>query len=77
MKNSKYTTVIGGNKVVVEKKYRTRTQFEYFLTIYIRETEIEHFLTYDPVHLTRKSAIKEAVRAITSSKQPRFEIIFF
>lgn len=76
MKNVTYTTTIEGNKVVIEKKYRTRTQFEYLLTIYIGESDFESILMYDPVHLTKKSALKEAYKAITSSKKPIIERVF-
>lgn len=67
---------INGNNVVIEKKYRTRTQFEYFLTIYMGESDFESILLYDEVHLTLKSAKNEAIRAITSSKQPKLIRIF-
>ena len=54
MKNVTYTTVIEGNKVEILKKYRTRTQYEYYLTIYMGETDIESILIYNPLHLTKK-----------------------
>lgn len=77
MNDKKYTTVIEGNKVEILKKYRTRTQYEYYLTIYMGESDIESILIYDPLHLTKKSAIKEAYKAITSSKKPRIERIVY
>jgi hypothetical protein len=77
MNDKKYTTVIEGNKVEILKKYRTRTQYEYFLTIYMGNSDIESILIYNHLHLTKKSAIKEANKAITSSKKPRIERVVF
>lgn len=75
MKNIKHTTVIEGNKVEIEKVYRTRTQFEYFLSIFIGDSDICGFHVYSEVHLTKKSAIKEAKRAI--ARKPRVERIIY
>jgi hypothetical protein len=74
MKNVKYTTEIEGNKVVIEKKYRTRTQFEYFLTIYIGDSDMESIHIYEECHLTKKSAINEAKKAI--ARKPRIERVY-
>jgi hypothetical protein len=61
---------INGNNVKIEKKYRTRTQFEYYLTIFISESTYESILIYTKMHLTLRSAKNEAIRAITSPKRP-------
>ena len=74
MKNVKYTTEIEGNKIVIEKKYRTRTQFEYFLTIYMGNSNIESIHIYNECHLTKKSAINEAKKAI--ARKPRIERVY-
>ena len=74
MKNVTYTTVIEGNKVVIEKRYRTRTQFEYFLTIYMGESEFESIHIYNECHLTKRSAINEAKKAI--ARKPRIERVY-
>jgi len=74
MKTTKYTTVIEGNKVEIEKRYRTRTQFEYFLTIYMGDSNTESIHIYEECHLTKKSAINEAKKAI--ARKPRIERVF-
>jgi len=77
MKNIKYTTIVGGNRVEILKKYRTRTQFEYYLTIFMGDSDYESILIYQELHLTRKEAYKEAERAITSKRQPKIERVIY
>lgn len=77
MKNINYTTIINGNKVEILKRYRTRTQFEYILTIFIGNSEYESILNYMPLHLTKKSAIREANEVILNAKKPRIEKVIF
>jgi hypothetical protein len=74
MKTVTYTTEIDGDKVEIKKVYRTRTQFEYFLTIYMGDSDTESLYLYNSLHLTKKSALNEAIRAI--AKKPRIERIF-
>lgn len=74
MNNTKYTTVIDGNKVVIEKVYRTRTQYEFFLKIYMGDSDFESIHIYQECHLTKKSAINEAIKAI--SRKPRIERVY-
>lgn len=71
MTTRKYTSTIGGNKVVIEKVNRTRTQYEYFLKIYMGQSDVESIHIYKECHLTKKSAISEAIKAI--SRKPRIE----
>ena len=75
MKNSKHTTVIEGNKVVIEKVYRNRTQYEFLLTIYMGSSDYESIHIYQRCHLTKKSAINEAIKAI--SIKPRIERLHY
>ena len=70
-----YTTTIKDNKVVVKKVNRTRTQYEYFLKIYMGDSETESIHIYEECHLTKRSAINEAIKAI--SKKPRIERVIF
>ncbi len=74
MNNTKYTTVIEGNKVVIEKVYRTKTQYEFFLKIYMGDSDFESIHIYEECHLTKKSAINEAIKAI--SRKPRIERVY-
>lgn len=67
---------INGNKVEIEKVYRTRTQFEYYLTIFMGESTVESILLYEQLHLTLKAAKAEAIRVITSPKQPKLIRLF-
>ena len=71
------TYLIGGNRVEIKKTYRTKTQYEWFLTIFIGDSDYEHILMYQKVWLTKKNAINEAKRAIFKSKKPRIEKIIF
>ena len=73
MVTAKHTTTIEGNKVVIEKVNRTRTQYEYYLKIYMGKSEIESTHIYQKIHLTKKSAMTEAIIAI--SRKPRIERI--
>ena len=66
MENKTFTTVIEGNKVEIVKKYRTKTQYEYFLKIYMGNSDIDSIHIYQETHLTKNSAINEAVRAIAT-----------
>jgi hypothetical protein len=65
MKNLTYLTTIKGNKVVITKEYRTRTQYDYFLKIFIGNSEFESINFYQEHHLTKRSAISEALRSLS------------
>ncbi len=71
--NKVYKLQIKGNNVQIVKAHRTRTQFEYKLTIFMGDSDWESILLYQAIHLTLKGAKNEAVRAITKSKQARIE----
>lgn len=66
-----FETTIKGQKVEVVKYYRTKTQYEYYLSIFMGKSKVDSILAYDSLHLTKKSALNEAFRAITSAKQPK------
>lgn len=65
--------LINENRVEIEKVYRTRTQFEYYLTIFMGDSDYESILIYQEMWLTKKNALTEAKRAIFNSKKPRIE----
>ena len=75
MKNTKYTTNIENYRVEVSKKYRNKTQYEWFLNIFIGDSDKESIHLFKEVHLTRKSAINEAIRSITINK-PKIERVY-
>ena len=64
MTNTTYSTIIEGNKVIITKEYRTRTQYDYFLKIFMGKSEFESINYYEEHHLTKRSAIKEALRSL-------------
>ena len=64
MTNTTYLTTIKGNKVIITKEYRTRTQYDYFLKIYMGNSDFESINFYQEHHLTKRSAIKEALRSL-------------
>ena len=71
--NKQYNYLINGNRVEIKKEYRTKTQFEYYLTIFISDSDFESFLIYENIHLTKLSAINESKRVIFNSKKPIIE----
>ena len=73
--NRQYNYLINGNRVEIKKEYRTKTQFEYYLTIFMGDSDYESILMYQGLWLTKRSALNEAKRAIFSSKKPRLERI--
>jgi len=75
MKNLIYTMTIGNNKIQIVKNYRTITQFEYYLTIFMSDGKTESIHLYQTMHLTKKSAIKEAIRV--TSKSLRVEKVIY
>lgn len=74
MENVKYTLKIGNNKIIIHKKHRAKTQFEYYLTIYMWDSDTESIHIYEKCHLTKKGAINEAKKAI--SRKPRIERVY-
>ena len=74
---TKYSTFINSDRVEITKQYRTKTQYEYFLTIFMVDSQFESIRNYQDCHLTKKSAIEEAFRVINSPAQPRIERVTF
>ncbi len=70
-----YKYQIENNIVEVTKSYRNRTQFEWILNIFMSDGETESIHLFNTVHLTRKSALSEAKRAILNNP-PRIERVF-
>ena len=68
-----YKLKIGGNNVEIHKKYRTKTQYEYWLKIFMGDSDWDSLLIYREMWLTKKGAIDEANRAIYNSPPPRIE----
>ena len=66
-----YKLTIGGNNVEIHKKYRTKTQYEYWLKIFMGDSDWDSLLIYREMWLTKKGAIDEANRAIYYSPKPR------
>ncbi|RLI50062.1 hypothetical protein DRO61_04315 [Candidatus Bathyarchaeota archaeon] len=66
MKDIKYIAIIDGSRVEIEKKHRTKSQYEYYLTIFMGDSDYESIVMYQNIHLTKRSAINEATRAIKS-----------
>ena len=69
-----YIYKLGNYKVSITKVYRNRTQFEWFLNIFIGESDIEAVNLFTEVHLTKKGALNEAKRSIFLNT-PRIERI--
>ena len=69
----KNTYLINGNKVEVKKVNRTRTQYEWYLTIFMGNSDYESILIYNKMWLTKKNALNEAKRAIFNARKPRVE----
>lgn len=75
--NKTYSYIIGGNKVNIEKVHRTKTQYEYFLTIFMGKTErFEHIYDHKTVFLTKMSALKHATYTILKAPQPKIERVY-
>lgn len=64
--------IVGGFRVEILKQYRSKTQYEWFLTIFYIGSDIETIHNYSRVHLTKNSAINAAKKAIFLRK-PRIE----
>ena len=71
------TYLINGNRVEVKKIYRNRTQFEWFLTIFMGDTDTESILNYQTVFLAKKHALNHAKEIILNAKKPRVEKVIF
>jgi len=71
--NKIYTYLIRNNKVEIKKVQRTKTQYEYFLKIYIGQSDYESILIYRQMWLTKKNALAHAKDAIINAKKPRLE----
>lgn len=75
--NKTYTCFINGERVEILKNHRTRTQYEYYLTIFMGNSQYESIRNYETMFLTLKAAIKHAKYAIFEAPQPRIEKILF
>jgi hypothetical protein len=72
-KTKTYTYSIRNNKVEIKKVQRTKTQYEYFLKIFIGQSDYESILIYQRMWLTKKNALAHAKDAIIDAKKPRLE----
>lgn len=68
-----YTYLIRNNKVEIKKVNRTKTQYEYFLKIFIGQSDYESILIYQRMWLTKKNALAHAKDSIIDAKKPRLE----
>jgi len=68
-----YTYLIKNNKVQIKKVQRTKTQYEYFLKIYMGQSDYESILIYQEMFLTKKKALAHAKDVIVNAKKPRLE----
>lgn len=75
MQDKKYMKLIGNYRVEVTKKYRTKSQYEYFLNIYYQNSDLESIHLFAPIHLTLKGAFDEAERAI--ARKPKIEKVIY
>jgi len=73
MENKQYNYLINGNRVEITKVYRTKSQFEYYLNIFIGGSDYESILNYRTMFLTKKNALEHAKYIITEAPQPRIE----
>lgn len=71
MKTKIYTYLIEDNKVEIKKTYRNKTQYEYFLKIYMGQSDYESILNYKEIWLTKKNALGHAKDVIINAKKPR------
>lgn len=71
--NKQYSFLINGNRVLIEKVYRTPTQYENHLTIFMGDSDWESILNYEEVFLTKRSALNHAKEVILNAKKPRIE----
>ena len=71
--NKQYSFLINGNRVLIEKVYRTPTQYENHLTIFMGDSDWESILIYEQLHLTKRSALSHAKEVILNAKKPRIE----
>ena len=67
MTTKKYILKIKHYEARIEKVYRTKTQFEYYLDIFLGDSNYRSPHKYQELHLTRKSAINEAKRVIENN----------
>jgi hypothetical protein len=69
--NKSFKYSVNSNNVLIEKKYRTKTQFEYYLTIFIGNSDFESIMHYQTIFLTKKSALNCAINTIYFSPKPK------
>lgn len=69
--NKQYNYLINENRVEIKKVYRTKTQFEYFLKIFMGNSDYESGLIYNTLFLTKKNALNHAKHVILNAPQPK------
>ena len=67
-----YKYKLGNLTAVITKVHRNRTQFEWYLNIFMGDSNIEAINSFSIVHLTRKEALNEAKRSVFINP-PRIE----
>lgn len=72
MKNKKYTYKVDEYTVQIEKVYITRTQYEWWLTIFIEDTDLKAPFDYRDMWFKKKSALQHAKEVIQNVKKGRF-----
>lgn len=72
--NKTYEYQVENNVIRITKEYRTKTQYEWRLQIFMMDRKTESLHLFQQLHLSKKSALNEAKRAI--SKPPRIERVF-
>lgn len=75
--SKEYHYLINNNKVLISKVYRTKTQYEYFLKIFMGTSDYCSILNYQKMFLTKKQALNEAKIVIIHAPQPRVERVVF
>ena len=75
--NKQYNYLINGNRVEIKKVYRTKTQFEYFLTIFMGDSNYESIMNYNTMFLTKKAALNHAKHIVLNAPKPRIEKVIF
>lgn len=75
--NKQYNYLVNGNRVEIKKVYRTKTQFEYFLKIFMGDSNYESILIYNTLFLTKKNALNHAKQVILNAPQPIIERVIY
>jgi hypothetical protein len=75
--DKQYNYLVSGNRIEIKKIYRNRTQFEYYLKIFMGDSDYESILNYQAMFLTKKRAISYAQNIIFNAPKPRIERVIF